>query len=56
MVTMLESNDIMFLTRKQDTKRVFRSSKSKKERQYNGQTMMYKTLHRELKIEQGEHH
>ena len=46
-----------------DTKGVIRSRKSKKDRQFNGQkklkkeqTMIYKILHRKLKIEQYGHH
>ena len=40
---------------------VIRSRKSKKDREYNGQkekgqTMIYKTLHRKIKIEQRELH
>ena len=44
----------------EDTKCVIKNRKSKKNRQYNdknkkkGQTMMYKTLHRKLKIEKHE--
>jgi len=44
-----------------DTKGVIRSRKSKKNRQYNGQTKnrqttIYKTLHRKLKTEQHQPH
>jgi len=45
----------------EDTKGVIRSRKSKKDWQYNDQkkkrqTIIYKTLHRKLKIEQHEPH
>jgi hypothetical protein len=45
----------------EDTKGVIRSSKSKKNRQCNGQmkkgqTMIYKTPYRKLKLEQHEPH
>jgi len=45
----------------EDTKEIIRIRKSKKDRQHNGQTkkeqtMIYKTIHRKLKIEQHEPH
>ena len=44
----------------EDTKEVFRSGKSEntmaKRKRTTGQTMIYKTLHRKLKIEQHENH
>jgi hypothetical protein len=45
----------------EDTKGVTRSHKSKKKKQHNGQkekeqTMIYKTLERELNIKQHKHH
>ena len=33
-----------------DTKRVIKIRKSKKDREHNDQTMIYKTLHRKLRI------
>jgi hypothetical protein len=36
----------------EDTKRVIKSCKSKKDRQYSGQKKKDKTLHRKLNIEQ----
>ena len=49
---------IFSLEKFNDTKRVIRSRKSKKERKHNdqkkkdnGQTTFYKTLHRKLKVE-----
>jgi hypothetical protein len=52
-----------FLRRFEDIKGVVRSHELKKDRQYHGQknrtkrqTMIYKILHRKLKIKQREHH
>jgi hypothetical protein len=57
---MLEGEEEKFA----DTKRVVRGRKSKKDRQHNvqkrkstdGQTTIYKTLHRKLRIKQHESH
>ena len=78
---LVSPNNIYFIRHRrfEDTKGVFGSCKSKKDRQHNGekkrkckskkdrqhdgekdkkkgQTEMYKTLHRKLKIEKSEHH
>ena len=60
MSPMLEGEEVKFA----DTKRVVRGRKSKTDRQHNGQkrkgtdgqTTIYKTLHRKLRIEQHESH